>query len=100
MNGHPVMRITGRVDSSGAPKLTTTLRDVLKRDARVVVDLEGMTYISSAGLRSFLVLAKEARANDHRLVFCSIGPDIRDILDTAGFGDLFEIYDSASAATT
>jgi anti-anti-sigma factor len=98
-NGHPVMRIVGRLDSSVAPRFTTAVQDVLRREARIVVDLAGLTYVSSAGLRSFLVLAKEARADNRRLVFCSIGPDIQDILETVRFRDLLVIFDDLQAAT-
>jgi anti-anti-sigma factor len=67
-----VMRIVGRVDSSVVKLLEEKVRGVIARDSRIIVDLSAMDYVSSAGLRSFLMLAKGVRANNQRLALCAM----------------------------
>lgn len=93
-----VMRIIGRVDSSVAKQLEEKVRGVIARDSRIIVDLSAMDYVSSAGLRSFLTLAKGARANSQRLALCALQQEIVEIFDLGGIKELFEIYDSVDTA--
>lgn len=93
-----VMRIVGRVDSSVAKDLETKVHDVIARDSRIIVDLAAMDYVSSAGLRLFLMLAKGARANRQRLALCAMRPEIDEIFDLGGIKELFEIYDTIDNA--
>ncbi|HEY3917300.1 MAG TPA: STAS domain-containing protein [Stellaceae bacterium] len=95
-----VLRIVGRVDSSVAKQLEEKVRDLIGRDSRIVVDLSAMDYVSSAGLRSFLTLAKGARAKNQRLALCAMRPDIDEIFDLGGIKELFEIFETVDAAAT
>jgi anti-anti-sigma factor len=93
-----VMRIVGRVDSSVAKQLEDKVRVLIARDSRIIVDLAAMDYISSAGLRSFLMLAKGARANNQRLALCALRQEVDEIFDLGGIKELFEIYDTVDTA--
>jgi anti-anti-sigma factor len=95
-----VMRIVGRVDSSVAAQLGEKVRAVIARDSRIIVDLSAMDYVSSAGLRSFLMLAKGVKANHQRLALCALRPEIVEIFDLGGMKELFEIYDTVETAAT
>ena len=70
MGGVTTLRIVGRVDSSVSKLLEQKVAEVASRDDAIVVDLRDMNYVSSAGLRSFIILAKHARSqqSDHRVV--------------------------------
>lgn len=93
-----VMRIVGRVDSSVAKQIEEKVRAVIARDSRIIVDLAAMDYVSSAGLRSFLMLAKGARTNNQRLALCALRQEIVEIFDLGGIKELFEIYDTVDTA--
>ena len=62
------------------------------------VDFAGAEYISSAGLRVFLVLAKRMRDLKGRLVLCGMQEPVRQVFHLAGFMPLFEIERSRDAA--
>ena len=93
-----VVRIVGRVDSSVAKQLEQKVHDLIARDNHIIVDLAAMDYVSSAGLRSFLILAKGARANNQRLALCALRDEIDEIFDLGGIKELFEIYDDVDTA--
>lgn len=82
----------GRVDSVSSGELERHL--VARLDAgarRVVIDLAGVDYISSAGLRVLLLAAKRLKPPQGLLVLCGLGPSVRTVLELAGFTSLFAI---------
>ena len=93
-----VMRVEGRIDSSVAKQFEEKIRALIARDSRVIVDLAAMDYVSSAGLRSFVILAKGARANNQRLALCAMREEIDEIFDLGGLKELFDIYDTVDTA--
>ncbi len=87
-----VLAISGRVDSTTAPKLQEQLISVMNApQASVLVDLTGMDYISSAGFRVLLLGAKRAESTGNRLVLCGLSAKVRQLFDLGGFLDLFSI---------
>jgi len=87
-----VVAPVGRLDSISSSELE---RHVVARldagERRLVVDLAGVEYISSAGLRVLLLAAKRLREPGAVLVLCGIGPSVRSVLELAGFLPLFVI---------
>lgn len=59
---------------------------------KVVVDCSGLEYLSSAGLRALLILAKKTKSAGGSLVFCSVGGTVKEVLEVSGFGSLLGIY--------
>jgi anti-anti-sigma factor len=82
----------GRVDSVSSSELE---RLVVARidggEKRLVMDLSGVEYISSAGLRVLLMAAKRLKEPAAGLVLCGLGPSVRTVLELAGFLPLFVV---------
>jgi len=82
----------GRVDSVSSSELERLV--VSRIDAgekRLVLDLSGVEYISSAGLRVLLMAAKRLKEPPAGLVLCGMGPSVRTVLELAGFLPLFAV---------
>ncbi len=92
------LRIVGRVDSSVAKTLEQKVLDVTSRDDHVVVDLRGMNYVSSAGLRSFIILAKHVRSKNKTIALCGMHEEVTEIFEISGLLELFAVYDTVEAA--
>ena len=87
-----VLAVTGRVDSTSAPVLQQHLISAVHApQARVLVDLSGLDYISSAGFRVLLLSAKHSESAGGRLVLCGLSAKVRQLFDIGGFLDLFPI---------
>ena len=87
-----VVEVKGRVDSTTAPVLGEKLVAVLGASGqRVVLDLRGLEYISSAGFRILLLAAKRADEAGSRFVLCGVSGKVRQLFDLGGFLDLFTI---------
>ena len=98
-DGVTVIALSGRVDSTTAPALEAHVSRLARAAViRMVVDFTGVEYISSAGLRVMLVLAKRAREQRGALAICALGDNVRQVFELAGFLPLFVVTESRSAA--
>ena len=89
----------GRVDTTTSGTLEEALRRSVDEGARdMVVDLSQTEYISSAGLRVFLVLARRLRDLRGRLVLCGMGDAVRQVFQLAGFMSIFTVEPTRTAA--
>jgi len=71
--------LSGRLDSETAPQLETALAST---DALLVVlDMEGLTFISSAGLRVIFASQRRQQARKGELVFTNMGPGIKRVFE-------------------
>ena len=89
-----VVTVVGRVDSSTAPMLSEALNGVIS-DGRhkIVLDLVGLEYMSSAGFRA--LLAAQRNCKHHNLgevVLANVPDNIKNALELAGFTTLFKIF--------
>ena len=64
----------------------------------VVFDLEQVEYISSAGLRCFMLAAKQAKAQGSQLAVAALQPVVREIFEISRFTLVFETFRSVREA--
>lgn len=95
-----VITISGRVDGNTAPQLDETLKELLRRGRyRLVADLAGLDFISSAGLKVLISARNEARRfNRGDLVLVGVPPRIQGVLELTGLDRVFRTYDDAVEA--
>lgn len=96
-----LVKVAGRIDHDTAPELEQTLRSILKGGRHnIVVDLSGISYISSAGLKTLQATAKAARGGllggDLRLA--GLTPHVKEIFNLIGFTEVFQIHAQATEA--
>ncbi len=92
--GHvTVLAINGRIDSSNAMDLSNRLREMYAQRGRLLLlDLEGVDYITSAGFRTLLIGRRHATSSGGSLALCSLAPKLRELFDMGGFIDNFSIH--------
>ncbi|HVO52388.1 MAG TPA: STAS domain-containing protein [Thermoanaerobaculia bacterium] len=97
--GFVVLEPVGRLESKTSPDLDKKVVALLAAgERRFVVDLGATDYVSSAGLRVLLMLAKKLAGGGGRLVLCGLNPQVRDVFEIAGLGALFAIHPTRAAA--
>ncbi len=95
-----LFKVQGRVDSATAPEFSKVLEKA-NHDGRfkLVVDMSGLEYMSSAGFRALLAAQRNCkRFNRGELVLASIPARIREALELAGFTELFKTYNDSLEA--
>lgn len=99
MQGIPVVAITGRLDTTSAPVFDAQTASLLEqKNPRVLLDLSGVTFISSAGLRSILKIIKHTSVNGGRTGIFSAPAPILEIIEISGFQPLLDIYPDLDSA--
>lgn len=90
---------TGRIDASNASALEKDLLALMEASGpSVILDLGGLSYISSAGLRVLLLGAKSARAKGGKAVICSAPAAIAEVLKMSGFDKVIPLLSDPAAA--
>src|SRR5262245_2473996 len=92
----------GRLDHDNCDAFRAGLQPHLAQAAasrqRIVLDLSGLAYISSAGLRCFMLAAREARASGGKIVLAALRPVVAEIFQISRFDMVFEIFPSVREA--
>ena len=85
-----VIEIAGRLDTNTAPALDKTIGEDIQDFQNLVLDIKGLEYISSAGLRVLLAAQKKMQKNGS-LKVKNVCSDIMDVFDMTGFADILTI---------
>ncbi len=89
-NGKLTVAPEGRLDTTTAPELEAEISDVLDEVDELVMDLKGLDYLSSAGLR--VLLAAQKRMNTHgKMKVINVNETIMEIFEVTGFTDILTI---------
>ncbi len=93
--------VGGRIDGTNSAEFEQALRTAVQDDDRaVIVDLEQLAYISSAGLRAVLLTAKFLSNQGAKFALCSLAAPIREVFEVSGFDKIIAIHGSRDDALT
>lgn len=99
INDFTVLSVFGRVDTITAASFEKEVLDVIEKGVlRIIVDCGGLEYISSSGLRVFLVAQKKMMSTGGVLKLSGLQPPIQEIFDISGFSQIFSIFPDIDAA--
>jgi anti-anti-sigma factor len=94
-----VLELSGRLDTETAADVELALQDLFAAGEReYVIDLSGIGYVSSAGLRVLLSLAKQLDGGKGSLRLCGLNAAVTQVFEVAGFSKLFAIFPDRTAA--
>lgn len=94
------LRPTGRLDSASSPVLERQAFDCIDAgERRLLLDFSALDYISSAGLRAALAVAKRMNAAGGKLALCSLSPQVAEVFEISGVDAIIDIHPSAESAT-
>ena len=100
-NGVVFIKISGRLDAASASDAEKTITEVIDSGTqKVLIDLAELRYISSAGLRTLLVAAKEIKSKGGKIVLCSMIESVKKVFEISGFSTIFDIRESEDDALT
>ena len=98
-DGVTVISVSGNLDGATAPQAQDRIMTVIASDGcRLVLDLEKCPYISSAGLRVLLTIAKQLPAKKGRWAFAGLSEEVKDVMDMTGFSGFFSVYKTVDEA--
>lgn len=88
-----------RIDGTNARSFEEALRNATTGDERaVVIDLDQLTYISSAGLRVMLIAARQLKQQNAEFALCNLSGPVRSVFEISGFDRIIPIHASKDGA--
>ncbi len=94
-----IVSVTGRIDAITAPDFEDALSALMSEGNKFfLVNLSGLDYISSAGLRSILSTAKKLKADAGDMAFAGLKGAVEEVFKISGFNSIFKIFDMEATA--
>lgn len=98
-NGIVIVGLKGKLDANTAPQLQEKLLAAITGgEKHFAVDCAHLEYISSAGLRTFLLAAKQLKNVNGKIVLHAMKEHIKEVFDLAGFSAAFPIFPAQADA--
>lgn len=94
-NDTVIIKPEGRLDSTTSPAFEEDMGQFLVEPAHnLLIDFDELDYISSAGLRVVLNVAKAYRGGVWKFAACNMQDHVREVFEISGFDSFISIYDS------
>lgn len=94
-----VLSLEGRLDAQGAVEIDAVLKDLLREtDSTIIFDMSGVTYMSSAGIRTIVATEKRMKERGGRIHLSCLQPYPRSVLDMTGFSTVLSIHSTRKEA--
>ena len=97
--GASVLRVEGSMDAISVAEFDAEWKKVIEEGStRVVVEMGGLEYISSAGLRGILMLAKTTKMKGVALAFAGMRDMVSDMFKLSGFLTILSVHPDVPSA--
>jgi anti-anti-sigma factor len=97
--GFCVIGIDGRIDTTNFNTFENEILAIIDGgNTHIVLNCGKMNYISSSGLRVFLIVQKKLLGLGGKLHLCEMQPTIKEIFDISGFSSIFKIFETEEKA--
>lgn len=94
-----VIKVTGRMDAAQATTFEEECMGWIAKGAnRLIIDLSGLAYISSLGLRSFVSVGKSLQEQDGDFRLCGLKGLVKQVFEITRLNTVFPIHDSVDSA--
>lgn len=94
-----VVTIKGRLDAISSPTAEKHIFELINKGShKIVLELGGVDYLSSAGMRMLLSTTKKLKSISGKIVLCSVTQNVMDVLKMSGFDHVLAIVKSKDEA--
>ena len=93
-----IISIEGSIDSKTAGDLQSQIMEKVSETNNVLLDLTKVDYVSSAGLRVLLMIYRQIKSKNGKVILVGVSEEIRDVMSMTGFINFFEITDNIDNA--
>lgn len=94
-----ILALDGRLDAYSSNEVERSINTLIDGGCvQIVVNFDGVDYISSSGLRVMLASLKRLKKAQGDLILACLKPYVKEVFDIAGFTQLFEICDREEEA--
>ncbi|MBQ7724784.1 MAG: STAS domain-containing protein [Lachnospiraceae bacterium] len=85
------LSVDGKIDANSCQEFTNAILSALQRTNSLIIDMENVTYLSSAGLRTFILGQKTAQSKGSVFSLINVQDPVMGIFHTTGFDKILKI---------
>ena len=97
-----VLHVGGRLDQDTCEGFRGDLAQHVEGSGRdggaIILDLSGLEYVSSAGLRCFMLASRQAKAQNGRIYVAALQPMVAEIFEISHFNLVFRVFPTVREA--
>lgn len=91
--GKLIVAVSGRLDTVTCSDFEKSCLELVEEGSKaLIIDFSGLEYISSAGLRSILVVGKKLKSSGRVLSLCGLSGLVQEVFSMSGFDNFFPVY--------
>lgn len=93
-----IISVEGSIDSKTAGELQSQIMGKVNETDNVLLDLTEVDFVSSAGLRVLLMIYRQIKSKNGKVILVGVSEEIKDVMSMTGFINFFEITDNIDNA--
>lgn len=93
-----LIKVDGEVDATSSIELDNALKSAMETDNKIMVDLSGLGYISSAGLGVFVSHLEDVKDSNIQWVLFGLSETVYQVFKLLGLPELLKIVDTKEEA--
>ena len=99
-NGIQIVEIEGKLNTGASPEAEKFINQLIEEQGakKILLNLEGLDYTSSTGLRVILSTGKKLAKLGGRLAICNPNITVMDVLKMSGFTQMFNVFENEAEA--
>jgi len=84
-----IVELDGNIDSKSTPETQSQVLRLIENYSKVILDMKKVDYLSSAGLRVLLLLYRQIKTLNRKIVLAGVAEEIKDVMQNTGFINFF-----------
>lgn len=92
-----IVELAGELDSASTPMVAEQVMPLAEQRPKILLDMQDVTYMSSAGLRMLLLLHREISGRSGQVALIGLGEEVKDTMSVTGFLEFFKTYENRAA---
>lgn len=93
-----IASVEGSIDSGTAPEFQQKVLAATEQSNNIIIDFTLVTFVSSAGLRVLLMVYRQIKSKNGKVILVGISDEIKDVMTMTGFIHFFELSASNEEA--
>lgn len=91
-----LIEVSGEVDASSSIELDDAIKEALKKNQHILIDLENLEYISSAGLGVFISHLEELKEKQSKMILFGLKPKVKEVFEILGLQHIIKMVETKS----
>lgn len=93
-----IISLIGRLDGNTAPLVKDKVIEKLNENMKLIINMKNCEYVSSAGLRVLMIIAKTLKSKGGNGVLVEMNEEVGDVMEMTGFGNIFRSFNTVGEA--